>query len=107
VLAAAPAMKPGKMRDNLIEHADMARLSRKLVELHASGGAEPLDDFKLEGIPPEPLRAFLEDQGFKTLLRASRAVRRAPVADPVAAAICAGPHRSASRFRRAAADRLP
>ncbi len=29
---------------------------------------EPLDDLKLKGIPPEPLREFLEDQGFKSLL---------------------------------------
>ena len=28
-LAAAPAMKPGKLRDSLIEQADMARLSRQ------------------------------------------------------------------------------
>ena len=31
VLAAAPAMKPSKRRDSLIEHADKARLSRELV----------------------------------------------------------------------------
>ena len=29
---------------------------------------QDLDSLKLDGIPPEPLRAFLEDQGFKTLL---------------------------------------
>ena len=33
VLAAAPDMKPSKMRDNLIEHADKARLSKVLVTL--------------------------------------------------------------------------
>ncbi|MEQ1597704.1 MAG: 5'-3' exonuclease H3TH domain-containing protein, partial [Casimicrobium sp.] len=33
VLAAAADMKPSKMRDNLIEHADMARLSKVLVTL--------------------------------------------------------------------------
>ena len=32
-LAAAPGMKPGKLRDSLIEHAEMARLSRVLVQL--------------------------------------------------------------------------
>ncbi len=32
-LAAAPAMKPSKLRDSLIEQADMARLSRVLVQL--------------------------------------------------------------------------
>ena len=35
VLAAAPAMKPSKRRDNLIEHADKARISRELVTLRA------------------------------------------------------------------------
>src|SRR5579872_3712830 len=35
VLAAAPAMKPSKRRDSLIEHADKARMSRELVKLRA------------------------------------------------------------------------
>ena len=29
---------------------------------------EPLEDLALKGIPKEPLAAFLEDQGFKTML---------------------------------------
>jgi DNA polymerase-1 len=38
-------MKPGKLRDNLIEHADMARLSRKLVELACDVPLpDPLED---------------------------------------------------------------
>ncbi|MEO8722096.1 MAG: DNA polymerase I [Sphingobium sp.] len=69
VLMAAPAMKPSKMRDNLIEHTPMARLSRQLVELHASVPLpDPLDDFLLSAIPPEPLREFLTYHGFKSLL---------------------------------------
>ena len=42
VLAAAPAMKPSKRRDNLIEHAEKARMSRELVTLrdrHADAAA--------------------------------------------------------------------
>ncbi len=35
VLAAAPAMKPSKRRDNLIEHAEKARISRELVTLRS------------------------------------------------------------------------
>ena len=35
VLAAAPAMKPSKRRDVLIEHAEKARISRELVQLRA------------------------------------------------------------------------
>ena len=54
---------------SVIEHADAARLSRELVKLVCDAPLpEPLDDLILKGIPPEPLRAFLEDQGFKSLL---------------------------------------
>jgi DNA polymerase I len=69
VLAAAPDMKKSKMRENLIEQADNARMSRVLVTLHEDCDLpEELEDFALKGIPEEPLRAFLEDHGFKSLL---------------------------------------
>jgi DNA polymerase-1 len=80
VLAAAPSMKPGKLRDNLIEHAEMARLSRKLVELACDVPLpDPLDELELKGIPDAPLRAFLEHHGFRTLLNRLSAVADAPV----------------------------
>lgn len=80
VLAAAPSMKPGKLRDNLIEHAEMARLSRKLVELSCDVPLpDPLDELELKGIPEAPLRAFLEHHGFRTLLNRLAAVADAPV----------------------------
>ncbi|MDQ2764924.1 MAG: DNA polymerase I, partial [Pseudomonadota bacterium] len=83
VLAAAPAMKLGKLRDNLIEHAEMARLSRVLVDLKCDVALpEPLDDLMLQGIPDAPLRAFLEHHGFKSLLAKLSAVADAPVAAP-------------------------
>ena len=70
VLAAAPEMKPSKMRDNLIAHADMARLSRILVTLKDDAALpEPLDDLLLKEIPEPPLRAFLEHHGFSSLLK--------------------------------------
>ncbi|RJT22630.1 DNA polymerase I [Chakrabartia godavariana] len=70
VLEAAPAMKASKMRDNLIEHADKARLSRILVALKDDAALpEPLDDFLLKEIPDAPLRAFLEHHGFASLLK--------------------------------------
>jgi len=69
VLAAIPGMKPSKMRENLENNIEMARLSRKLVALHCDMTLpQDLDSLKLDGIPPDPLRGFLEDQGFKTLL---------------------------------------
>jgi DNA polymerase-1 len=68
-LAAAPSMKKSKMQENLIAHADMARLSRKLVALHETMDLpEPLEQLDLKGIPKEPLQSFLEHHGFKTLL---------------------------------------
>src|SRR3546814_4185483 len=52
-----------------ISHADDARLSRKLVELECDIPLpEPLDDLKLKGIPPEPLKAFFAHHGFRSLL---------------------------------------
>ncbi|WP_066647784.1 MULTISPECIES: DNA polymerase I [Sphingomonas] len=83
VLAAAPTMKPGKLRDNLIEHAEMARLSRVLVTLKDDAPlAEPLESLELQGIPDAPLRAFLEHHGFRSLLAKLSAVADAPVATP-------------------------
>jgi DNA polymerase I len=69
VLAAVEEIKKPKLKQNLIEHAEAARLSRELVRLVCDAPLpEPLDDLILKGIPPEPLKEFLEDQGFKTLL---------------------------------------
>ena len=83
VLAAAPSMKPGKLRDNLIEHADNARLSRVLVTLKDDAPlADALEDLALQGIPEAPLRAFLEHHGFKSLLAKLSAVADAPVEAP-------------------------
>ena len=69
-LAAAPSMKAGKLRESLIEQADMARLSRVLVQLKEDCPLPiALEDFALSAIPPEPLAAFLEEHGFSSLLR--------------------------------------
>jgi DNA polymerase-1 len=69
-LDAAPAMKPGKLRDRLIEGREMAELSRILVQLKDDCELPmPLDDFKLDTVPKEPLAAFLAEHGFTSLLR--------------------------------------
>ncbi|WP_277971230.1 DNA polymerase I [Sphingomonas echinoides] len=83
VLASAEGMKKGKLRDNLIEHADMARLSKELVTLKCDVALpEPLEDLELKGIPDAPLRAFLEHHGFRSLLAKLSAVADAPVPAP-------------------------
>ncbi len=69
VLASTDQITKPKLKQNLVEHAESARLSRKLVELvRDSPLPEPLEGLALKGIPPEPLKAFLEDMGFKSLL---------------------------------------
>jgi DNA polymerase-1 len=69
VLAHAEEIKKPKLKQNLIEHADAARLSRELVTLVCDAPLpEPLDDLEMKGIPDGPLREFLEEQGFKSLL---------------------------------------
>ncbi|WJS98763.1 DNA polymerase I [Novosphingobium humi] len=69
-LAAAATMKASKLRDNLIEHAEMARLSRILVALKEDCALPlPLEAFELGAIPPEPLAAFLAEHGFTSLLK--------------------------------------
>ncbi len=69
-LDAAPAMKPSKLRDRLIEGRAMAELSRVLVQLKEDCDLPiALDDMKLGGITPEPLAAFLGKHGFTSLLK--------------------------------------
>jgi DNA polymerase-1 len=69
VLASTDQIAKPKLKQSLIDHADAARMSRELVRLVCDAPlAEPLDDLALKGIPPLPLKEFLEDQGFKTLL---------------------------------------
>jgi len=69
VLASTDQITKPKLKQSLIDHADNARLSRELVRLVCDSPLpEPLEGLILTGIPPEPLREFLEDQGFKTLL---------------------------------------
>ena len=87
VLASVDEIKKPKLKQSLIDHADNARLSRELVRLKCDAPLpEPLDDLILKGLPPEPLREFLEDQGFKSLLLKvggpTTGAARAPAAAP-------------------------
>ena len=69
-LDAAPDMKPSKLKDRLIEGREMAELSRVLVQLKEDCELPvPIDDMKLDGVPPEPLAAFLTEHGFTSLLK--------------------------------------
>ena len=69
VLASTDQITKPKLKQNLVDHADDARLSRELVRLVCDAPLpEPIEDLALKGIPKEPLQEFLEEQGFKSLL---------------------------------------
>jgi DNA polymerase I len=68
VLEAAPSMKPGKRRDMLIEHADKARISKRLVTLCADAPMpEPLENFAVRRWDDAVLSAFLDQNTFKSI----------------------------------------
>jgi DNA polymerase-1 len=69
VLASTGEITKPKLKQSLIDHADNARLSRELVRLVCDSALpQPLESLELKNIPPEPLKEFLEEQGFKSLL---------------------------------------
>ncbi len=69
ILAAAPEIKQKKRRERLIEHADDARMSRKLVTLAADLVVPDLDTLKDPGLDPARAVPFFERLGFAAILR--------------------------------------
>ncbi|MFZ5618785.1 MAG: DNA polymerase I [Pseudomonadota bacterium] len=70
LLARASEIKQQKRRENLIEHAEAARLSKKLVTLKDDAPLpEPLDDLKIRPLDVNLLTPFLREMEFSTLLR--------------------------------------
>lgn len=68
LLARAEEIKQPKRRQALIDHADMARISRELVTLDQNvATAEDVDGFTLNQPAPEPLVAFFDEQEFRSL----------------------------------------
>ncbi|MFN4038478.1 MAG: DNA polymerase I [Erythrobacter sp.] len=69
-LDAAPAMKPSKLKERLIEGRKDAELSKVLVTLKEDCVLpQPIEQMKLGKIPSEPLAAFLGKHGFTSLLK--------------------------------------
>ncbi len=68
VLAHAGEVKQNKRRENLIEFADNARLSKQLVQLATDIDVDvKIKDLKIKKPNTKKLIAFLEEQGFKSL----------------------------------------
>ncbi len=69
LLARAGEIKQPKRREALIDHADKARISRQLVLLRADAPLpEPLSAMAVREARPDLLAAFLEAQGFRSIL---------------------------------------
>ena len=74
LLAHAEEIKQPKRRQNLIENAEMARISRELVRLKRDVPViESIDDFIISEPDAGPLVEFLEGQSFRTLTARVRA----------------------------------
>ena len=70
LLARAGEIKQQKRRENLIEHAEAARISKSLVTLRDDVPLpEPLDDLKIRPLDVNLLTPFLQAMEFSTLLR--------------------------------------
>ncbi len=74
LLENAPSIKQKKRRENLIEFAEDARLSKELVTLKTDAPiTESIDDFGLDEISHGDLISFLERMEFTTLTKRVRA----------------------------------
>ncbi|MCZ6763587.1 MAG: DNA polymerase I, partial [Alphaproteobacteria bacterium] len=68
LLARAAEIKQPKRRENLIEFADNARVSRELVRLREDAPVEQsLDELVWQAPDPDTLLAFLEAQSFRSI----------------------------------------
>jgi DNA polymerase-1 len=91
LLAKASEIKQPKRRENLIEFAEQARISKKLVTLDDHVPIDvPIETFGIHPPNPERLIAFLKDMEFTTLTR--RVAERAGV--DVESVAAAGEHLS-------------
>ena len=69
LLERAEEIKQPKRRQNLIEYADLARISRDLVTLRQDvPDLEPLENLAAREIEPTVLMDFLEEQNFKSTM---------------------------------------
>ena len=70
LLARAEEIKQPKRRQNLLEHAEMARISQELVTLRQDvPDIEPLQNLSKREIDPDTLMAFLHEQGFNSAIK--------------------------------------
>ncbi len=83
LLARAGEIKQPKRRESLLEHAEMARISRELVRLrHDVVSGVEIDSMTIQHPDPVQLLGFLTDMEFNTLARRIAAEMRVEVPQP-------------------------
>jgi DNA polymerase-1 len=86
LLKRAEEIKQPKRRQNLIDFAEQARISKRLVTLNADIPLPmPLEDFAVKPLDGQKLGAFLQAQNFRSLLNRLDAQLRAAVGNGVVA----------------------
>ncbi|HXP76871.1 MAG TPA: DNA polymerase I [Stellaceae bacterium] len=86
LLQHAEEIKQPKRRQNLIEFAEQARISKKLVTLDADVPLPlPLDDLAVRPLDGKKLGAFLQEQNFRSLLNRLDGQLRAAMGNGAAA----------------------
>lgn len=81
LLAAAPAMKPSKLRENLIQSAGQARLAYQMVTIYTEvPGVPEWRAFALNPFERAKLSAFYDRMQFRTLARKYGSGQAAPAA---------------------------
>jgi DNA polymerase I len=82
LLSRAGEIKQNKRRENLIEFADLARISKELVTLKVDVPVEnSLDEFGTDEPDADTLVAFLKEMEFRTITRRVEEALGAPAAD--------------------------
>ncbi|MGE0714366.1 MAG: DNA polymerase I [Alphaproteobacteria bacterium] len=106
LLARAGEIKQPKRRETLMQNAEKARISRRLVELRDDvPGLPALETLAVRPADPGRLRSFLQAQNFRTLL--TRVETRAPKAEPSAASSPAASSASVADTNQAPAGEAP
>jgi DNA polymerase-1 len=102
--AQSGAMKPGKRRDMLVEHADAARISKELVKLRDDAPLpEPVDSFVLRHWDDAVLTAFLDENNFRSIRHKLNLSETAETPAPVADEAGYGPYETITTLEQVAA----
>jgi DNA polymerase-1 len=102
--AKSGAMKPGKRREMLVEHAQAALISKELVKLRDDAPLpEPVDTFVLRHWDDAVLTAFLDTNNFRSIRHKLNLSEAAEAVVPVADVAAYGPYETVTSLEEVTA----